>query len=138
MAFDPDHVEPLWRLIEQLDGDLDALERVCESLNQGKIGRHRWDWEIAVSELMEERFREHLPADLQDDQGPLQDHARWVVGQGEALVRAVLADPSSIPKVSTSSGVADLGGALDDLFDRRFGGRIPWVPASWRGTTAPK
>lgn len=118
----------LWRVLEEAGGDEAELRRIVSEATAEQLILLNRRFGITVARLRDlPAFRDHAGTDREA-------LARWVLTQGKKAWLHAQQDPSSLPARAPADAL-DVPGVLADVYQHRFGGRIPDQEPDPRGRT---
>jgi|GEM_PF-2531092 len=124
MGTRPDYPTPaFWRMVDMARERPDALGQAVAGLDRRELVELHSAYRDAAELLLEPDYLEHASQDLSED--GIDELVTWIVAQGEAYYRKVLAEPSSMPE--RAGDWDDLQSALVKEYDQRYGRALPWI-----------
>ena len=118
--------EQFWKIIEQAQQDRKRFREMLKSMGRAPIIDFYWTYEELANHLRIERYWPHVHPDLSED--GLAELANWVVAQGKAYYKKILAHPDLIPPKKNDPGLLS---EVVEEFEERFNDDIPINTREW-------
>jgi Protein of unknown function (DUF4240) len=115
--FTPDALTPqFWKIIDAAKGDDEKLRPILEKLSKDELYEFYRQYEEARQAFHDDPF---YGPEMSDDD--VDDIAMWVIGQGEARFRDVLAHPKKMPRELPSDDGVGFNSVASRVYEDRFG-----------------
>jgi hypothetical protein len=118
--------EQFWKIIEEAKQDRKRFSDMLKKMDRAAIIDLYWTYEELANNLRTERYWPHVDPDLSED--GLAELANWVVAQGKAYYRKILAHPDAIPPKKNDAGFLS---EVVEEFEERFNDDIPPNTREW-------
>lgn len=105
-----------WTLVEAARQDPTCFRTLLIPLNRSRLIRLYWTYQEVANQLRTPRHARHAAPDLSED--GLAELANWVVSQGAARYREILAHPERMPNRHDDAGFVS---EMVDEYERRYG-----------------
>lgn len=114
-----------WRMVDLAREDPDAFDAAIAELGKAEMVELYWTYRDATEPLREPEYLDRVSHDLSED--GIDDLVTWIVAQGEAYYRRILAEPGLMPiDLGDRNDCNDVQGALEEEYDRRYGDVLPF------------